>query len=736
MVISTHTQILLTASLVLATLILHGCKHPLAIEGQGDIVDVDNSGRGCTLEQFQAGDSACTQNEVSGDYFVNYKAVPRPGWRFVRWEGPCPLDSEFQHCKFRVTREAVAWWDETYPENAIPPSTAVFQPIEGETGHLLAGTPVAGVFYETATQQGMTGLDGSFQYMPGETVRFWIGDTVIGAVTGRERLTPFELAGSPVLTGLDIPPAIGDEEHPFQAVINIAVLLQSLDHDASPANGIVIRQGVADLLRGVRLDLHKHWSTFQEFGGMSGMSSGHSDASEPRRNETTLRHVLATAGRQQRFSVPHRIVRPPVALERLYRALKIDSELAGVSRLQLADQNGNVLRTERFEYDARGYLTLHDDTTAEAFESWRYDARGNLIRYQRQLAKYGDFNDRVETWQYDARGNEVRHERDYGPDGTAEDVYTTQRHYDIDGNVLQISQPAETPQHSSIREYDRRGHLTRREEDQDGDGMPDLVLTWRYDARGFLVRSKRDNDADGTPDTVSSWEYDEHGRLTRAAQTSRIFSGKTGFEWTEYDISTWQYDADGKVTQTSREWDNMVEGAGFVTGTWHYQYDSAGRLTGRRLVYSNGQVDEEETWDYDAADRMTHHAYLGASGSLESARRWQYDAEGRLILFADELWDPEDNSSPIRVDTWRYDRDGNLISRERDDLDEGLDITITWEHDSNGYPTLAKEVRYFNGLIGQTVTYRYVPTGWGYLFADAQVFPYPDVWPPEAAAFR
>jgi hypothetical protein len=27
---------------------------------------------------------ACTENEVLGDYFVNYQGIPRQGWKFVR----------------------------------------------------------------------------------------------------------------------------------------------------------------------------------------------------------------------------------------------------------------------------------------------------------------------------------------------------------------------------------------------------------------------------------------------------------------------------------------------------------------------------------------------------------------------------------------------------------------------------------------------------------------------------
>ncbi len=51
--------------------VLQACKHPLGIVGEGDIVEVGNTGRGCSLEQFRVGDPACTENEITGDYLVS-----------------------------------------------------------------------------------------------------------------------------------------------------------------------------------------------------------------------------------------------------------------------------------------------------------------------------------------------------------------------------------------------------------------------------------------------------------------------------------------------------------------------------------------------------------------------------------------------------------------------------------------------------------------------------------------
>ena len=78
--------------LVLA-LLAAACKHPLAIVGEGDIVDLNEGTYGCSLEQFQNGDPAC-DNEVTSDYFPVYSAVPREGWAFSHWDGSCGHGSE------------------------------------------------------------------------------------------------------------------------------------------------------------------------------------------------------------------------------------------------------------------------------------------------------------------------------------------------------------------------------------------------------------------------------------------------------------------------------------------------------------------------------------------------------------------------------------------------------------------------------------------------------------------
>ena len=110
-------------------LLLQACKHPLAIEGEGDIVERLVGHRGCPLEEFQASSPRCTENEVAGeDYIVSYEAIPRPGWKFDGWAGgtACAPESTPPYCDYNVDKEFVELTDQLWPGTVLPPTVAVF----------------------------------------------------------------------------------------------------------------------------------------------------------------------------------------------------------------------------------------------------------------------------------------------------------------------------------------------------------------------------------------------------------------------------------------------------------------------------------------------------------------------------------------------------------------------------------------------------------------------------------
>lgn len=100
----------------------------------------------------------------------------------------------------------------------------------GSSNSLSVGTfvdsPVINISYRTETQSGVTNFRGEFNYFPGETVTFFIGDLEFPSVLAAEIVTPLDLA---------------DTDNPFNPmVINIIRLLQTLDQDGDPSNGIRI----------------------------------------------------------------------------------------------------------------------------------------------------------------------------------------------------------------------------------------------------------------------------------------------------------------------------------------------------------------------------------------------------------------------------------------------------------------------------------------------------------------
>jgi hypothetical protein len=90
---------------------------------------------------------------------------------------------------------------------------------------------VEGIYYQTATQSGFTDAQGTYTYMDGETIRFSMGDVVLGEALAQSVMTPMTLV-----------PGAQDETDP--AVTNMARLLQTMDYDNDPSNGIMIPDAV------------------------------------------------------------------------------------------------------------------------------------------------------------------------------------------------------------------------------------------------------------------------------------------------------------------------------------------------------------------------------------------------------------------------------------------------------------------------------------------------------------
>jgi hypothetical protein len=113
-------------------------------------------------------------------------------------------------------------------------------------------SPVEGLNYQTETISGITDENGTFRYHEGETVTFMIGDLMLGSARGNDIMTPIDL----VLGAMD-------ETDP--TVTNICRLLQSLDWDGDPANGIMITDTMRSEISGRMINFTQDVSTFNDY---------------------------------------------------------------------------------------------------------------------------------------------------------------------------------------------------------------------------------------------------------------------------------------------------------------------------------------------------------------------------------------------------------------------------------------------------------------------------------------
>lgn len=99
---------------------------------------------------------------------------------------------------------------------------------------------VIGMSYETQTQSGTTDENGSFNYTTDETVTFSLGDVTLPPVAASSLITPLDIFDTD---------SIADTR-----VVNLIRLLQTLDTDATPENGITISDTAISSATGLTLD--------------------------------------------------------------------------------------------------------------------------------------------------------------------------------------------------------------------------------------------------------------------------------------------------------------------------------------------------------------------------------------------------------------------------------------------------------------------------------------------------
>jgi len=512
---------------------------------------------------------------------------------------------------------------------------------------------VSGLGYRTPTREGVTDTQGTFKFLPGETVTFFVGGIELGAAPGAAEITPFTLAG---MTPPTTEPALRREldratrtSGNFVRAINMARLLLALDADGNSTNGLDV-SGRENALATATLNFEQPVYAFAtQLDRLAPNLTRNIPAWWP------VVHLYRAVNVSVAVHAPVRIETTNDQLFPIggFSTDVITKNYGASGLLERMDTffDGDLDHTYQFTYDPFGrYLTAGDlwgrffgplDDLA-TLAAYTYDMRGNSIRtvedaddgadgsvnsravYERVFDAYGrqqtaaqnvdtDFNGGTDTrrsysYVYDVRGNQVSALEldDYDADGIIDTRVLTTRAFDGSDRVVSASY----------------------EQDLGGDGTIDVretvVVTWTDGGRSVRQTASWDQNGDGTPEnlTVSTWNYDGAGKLL-AWSSAEDLDADGSIDNTS--SATIYYDRDGRVLTETQAYGYAGGGVSEYTSSWSYEYDALGNpvsfvqegdFDGNRVVDTRTQ----QTWNYGSGGELletSYHFDSGADGVFE-----------------------------------------------------------------------------------------------------------------------
>lgn len=232
-------------------------------------------------------------------------------------------------------------------------SSTLNVPSSGEANQTVAigrfvDSAVEGLSFQTATQAGTTNDTGAFSYLPGEDIVFSIGSIELPAIEAVELVTPLTVFSTENM---------GDTR-----VINLSRLLQTLDVDSNPDNGITLSESAAASATGLDVDFAS--PTFDASVGNLVANSG-SSTTQLIDGETALTHLQETLfneGVMERPQAPTNTV--------------TDSGPSGASATH--SLVGTVRQFTTRSHNVSGTMTIVDDRTIEV-SNFVYDGLGPSV---------------------------------------------------------------------------------------------------------------------------------------------------------------------------------------------------------------------------------------------------------------------------------------------------------------------------------------------------------------------
>lgn len=431
---------------------------------------------------------------------------------------------------------------------------------------IFTDSPVKGLYYETETQSGLTNDLGEFSYIEGESITFRLGGSVLGVSKAQTMITPLTLTGVKALQNQrEITDAfLSESPNSFERAINIATLLQGLDQDGNPQNGIDLgnaHQKLSDLNIPLRVKSHG-FSASQEYNqARTIMQTNH-----PLSFINAAEHLYETLGVEIESSLISKQTNNNNATSQESISFEYDSQNRITSVHYDRNNDGTPETTRTFTYDNEGRLSSIFNSSDNTTQALVYDSNNRLISrntedgnllslteafdYQNnQLSKFtldkssdGQIDYKT-NFNYDAELKLAGYEIDLDGDDQIDKTTSIDRQngkivrftensqgnnsvdiaYSYDSKGNKISQQIKTSETDTTQAkffYDARNNLSRYELDTDLDGKADYIESYKYNMNKQRTLYLRDDNADGQWNFLAQYFYDANGNRIKMIEDS------------------------------------------------------------------------------------------------------------------------------------------------------------------------------------------------------------------------
>ena len=196
----------------------------------------------------------------------------------------------------------------------------------------------------------MTDEDGSFNYLPGESVTFSIGDIDLPTTQAISTITPLTVFSTTEITDI--------------SVMNLARLLQTLDTDGDPSNGIALSELANTSAAGLNVDFSSESFDDQVINLVANSGTSSTTLVTGMDALTHLQETLFDEGIEER----------PLAIteQDIPNAPDAPSNTATNPAIGVSSEFSN------FAHDISGTLTVIDDRTIQITD-FNYDGGGVVV---------------------------------------------------------------------------------------------------------------------------------------------------------------------------------------------------------------------------------------------------------------------------------------------------------------------------------------------------------------------